>query len=141
MISSISDKIQDQVVKLQSFLDEAKEKWNQENPKPKSWYDKNKVYLVKTTTFLISTTDSLINFVETFIPKGTDKKIAVLTIISQLFDYIASKAFPIWVVPFIPVIKHIVVSIIISNLIEFIVSKYRDGSWKWEKKSDVPSSV
>jgi hypothetical protein len=136
-----TDQVQEQLVKLQVFLEEAKNKWNEQNPLPKTWYDKNKVYIVSTTSFLISVTDKLINFVETFILKGSDKKIAVLSIVAQLFDYIASKAFPFWLQPFVPVIKQIVVSIIISNLIEFIVVKYRDGSWNWEKKSNVPTIV
>ena len=41
-----TDQVQEQLVKLQSFLEEAKQKWDEENPKPKSWYDKNKTYLV-----------------------------------------------------------------------------------------------
>ena len=131
-----TDVIQDQIIKLQSFLESAKEKWDRENPTPKSWFEKNKVYIVKTTTFLLFATDQLINIVEQFMAQGPDKKIAVLAITAQLFDYIASKAFPIWLTPFIPIIKQIVISIIISNLIEFIVAKYRQGSWNWEKKND-----
>lgn len=136
-----TDQVQEQLVKLQSFLEEAKQKWDSENPKPKSWFDKNKAYVVKTTVFLIGVTDTLINLVETFVLKGSDKKIAVLAITAQLFDYVASKAFPIWLAPFVPVIKQIVISIIISNLIEFIVTKYKQGSWKWENKADVSGTV
>ena len=136
-----TDQVQEQLVKLQAFLEEAKQKWDEENPKPKSWYDKNKAYLVKTTIFLIGITDTLINFVETFIIKGPDKKLAVLTITAQLFDYIAPKAFPIWLTPFIPIIKQIVISIIISNLIEFIVDKYKKGAWKWENNINVSGTV
>lgn len=135
------NQVQEQLVQLQSFLDAAKQKWDIENPKSKSWFDKNKLYIVKTTSFLISMTDGLINLVETFIIKGADKKMAVLAITAQIFDYIAAKAFPIWIQPLVPIIKQIVVSIIISNLIEFIVAKYRDGSWNWEKNTNVSGNV
>jgi len=136
-----TDQVQEQLVQLQVFLEEAKQKWDSENPQPKSWFDKNKAYIVKTTIFLIGITDNLINLVETFLLKGPDKKIAVLAIATQLFDYVASKAFPIWISPFIPVIKQIVISIIISNMIEFIVSKYKEGAWKWENKTDASRTV
>jgi len=131
-----SIEIQDNLAKLNTFLEETKQKWDLENPHPKSWFDRNKVYLVKTTTFLISCTDQLINLVQNFATAGQNKKIAVLAITGQIFDYIAAKAFPIWISPFAPIIKQIVVTIIISNLIEFIVSKYKDGSWNMEKKNE-----
>ena len=115
-------------VQLKSFLDDAKLKWDTENPKPKSWYDRNKIYITKATDFLILCTDQLIQLAQTFAAAGPDKKIAVLAILAQLFDYIATKAFPIWLSPFVPVIKQIVIGVIISNLIEFIVAKYREGA-------------
>jgi hypothetical protein len=131
-----SIEIQDDLIKLNTFLEETKQKWDVENPQPKSWFDRNKVYLVKTTTFLISCTDKLINLAQTFAAAGPNKKIAVLAITAQIFDYIVAKAFPIWISPFVPMIKQIVITIIISNLIEFIVSKYKDGSWNMEKKNE-----
>ncbi len=131
-----TDEIQENISKIMDFLEGAKRKWDTENPQSKSWFGQNKLYLVKTTIFLLSATDQMIQFVETFIPKGSEKKIAVITVASQLFDHIASKAFPIWVVPFTPIIKQIVISIIISNLIEFIVAKYKAGYWKLEDENE-----
>jgi hypothetical protein len=38
--------------------------------------------------------------------------------------------------PFAPVIKEVVVSIIINQLVEFIVLKYKQGNWKMEAKNE-----
>ena len=77
----------------------------------------------------------MILFVEKIIPQGSDKKFAVVTIVDRLFDHIALTAFPIWLKPFAPIIKKIVIDIIVSSLIDFIVSKYRNGYWSVKQES------
>jgi hypothetical protein len=130
-----TDQIQEVLHKLSSFLEDSKAQWDSENPEKKAWFSVNKGVVIKATIFLISVTDNLIQFVENIIPVGSDKKAAVLLITAKLFDYISAQAFPIWLRPFVPVIKEVVVSVIISNLIEFIVQKYKAGYWKTEKEN------
>ena len=70
-----TDEIQENISKIMDFLDGAKKKWDTENPQSKSWFGRNKFYLVKATKFLLNATDQMIQFVETFIPKGSEKKL------------------------------------------------------------------
>lgn len=131
-----TDEVQDVLQKVASFLEDAKSQWDNQNPEKKSWFSLNKGIIIKAAIFLINITDEMIQFVETFIPKGADKKAAVLLVTAKLFDYIVIKSLPTYLTPFIPVIKEIIISIIISNLVEFIVSKYKSGYWKMETNND-----
>ena len=79
---------------------------------------------------MILATDELILFVENIIPDGPDKKIAVLYVIDKLLDFIINTSFPIWMWPFIGITKEIVISIIINQMIEFMVDKYNAGYWE-----------
>ena len=95
----------------------------------------NKNYIFECAVFIINILDELILFVEEIIPQGSDKKIAVLTIVARLFDHIVLKAFPIWLKPFAPIIKKIIIEIIVNSLIDFIVSKYRNGYWSIKQEA------
>ncbi len=134
--SLTTDEIQQVLADLSIFLEQTKKIWDEENPVSKSWFRMSKTYLVKSTIFLIGITDSLIQYVEEIIPKGPDKKAAVLIVIAKVFDHISTAAFPIWLKPFAPLIREVVISIIISNLVDFIVTKYRKGLWKKEKEKN-----
>ena len=61
------------------------------------------------------------------IPRGADKKLAVMAVLSKIFDYIVVQAFPVWMTPFAAIIKEMIVGVVISQLVEFIVSKYKNG--------------
>lgn len=131
-----TDEIQDVLHRVASYLDDAKAQWDNQNPEKKSWFSINKGNLIKAATFLINMTDETIQFVETFIPNGSDKKAAVLLVTAKLFDYVVTKSLPAYLTPFIPMIKEIIVSVIISNLVEFIVAKYKSGYWKMEPANE-----
>lgn len=131
--SLTTDEVQEVLQRLQSFLEDAKTQWTTENPASNSWVQISKTNLVNVTVFLLHKTDDLIQYVETFISYGPDKKAAVLIVLAKLFDAIAASAFPIWLKPFVPTIKQILISIVLSNLIDFIVAKYRAGFWKMEQ--------
>ena len=115
--------------KLELYLNSLKSQWDTLYPKNSSWFSLNKRYILDCTVFLVSTLDDLIVFVQAHIQKGSDKKAVVMSMSSDIFDYIAVQAFPVWLRPFAPVIKEIVVSIVISQLVEFIVKKYKEGVW------------
>jgi len=131
--SLTTDEIQEVLQRLQNFLEDSKAQWANENPASKSWISLSKTNLVNVTVFLLHKTDDLIQYVETFISSGPDKKTAVLIVLAKLFDAISASAFPVWMKPFVPTIKQILISVILSNLIDFIVSKYRAGFWKMEQ--------
>lgn len=117
------------VQQLESYLADSKNRWLQEAPK-KRWFSLSHDNLVHDTKFLILVTDELILFVENIIPNGPDKKLAVLYVASKLFDYIVATSFPIWLLPFAWIIKDIIVSIIINQMIDFMVDKYNAGYWE-----------
>lgn len=127
-----TDEIQEVIAKLDQYLADLKARWDQENPGNRSWWKITKTYLVTSTMFIINILDELIIFVEGIIPAGDDKKAAVTAVVEKLFDYIVVQAFPIWLKPFAPVIKDIIVNIIIGKLIDYIVGKYNAGFWNME---------
>lgn len=117
--------------KLQEYLKNLVEKWTeQKETVSKKWFSFNNLQTVKITNFLLQSLDGLIQFVEPLIPSGTDKKLAVMTAAGQLFDFISKEAFPIILTPFVPMIRKVIIDILISNAIDFFVSKYNEGSWK-----------
>lgn len=98
--------------------------------KATSWWKGTKTSLVQVTKFLLKCLDELIKFVDGLIDSGPDKKATVLAAISALYDYIIKEAMPIWLKPFAGQIKQIIIYTIISTAIDFIVAKYKDGSWR-----------
>ena len=126
---------QDVVLSLDLYLKDLQNRWDRESQKKYSWIKINKNYIFECTVFIINILDELILFVEKIIPQGSDKKFAVVTIVDRLFDHIALTAFPIWLKPFAPIIKKIVIDIIVSSLIDFIVSKYRNGYWSVKQEA------
>jgi len=127
--------VQDVLRKLELYLNDLKVRWDQENPGVGSWFTVPRSYILKATIFIVGILDELITFVEPIIPEGSDKKAAVVAVVSKLFDYIVVQAFPFWLKPFAGTIKAIVVGIIISHLIDFIVSKYNSGYWSMKQEA------
>jgi hypothetical protein len=127
--------VQDVLRKLESYLGDLKIRWDQENPGSRSWFTVPRSYILKATTFIVGILDELITFVEPIIPEGSDKKAAVIAVVGKLFDYIVVKAFPLWLKPFAGTIKAVVVGVIISHLIDFIVSKYNSGYWSMTQEA------
>ena len=80
--------------------------------------------------------DYFIRQIEGLIPSGQDKKATVLAAISDVYDMIVPGLLPIWLRPFNSRIKAFVIDVVISIAIDFIVSKYRKGSW-----NEVPEEV
>ena len=127
-----SDEIQNVLNKLEDYISDLQKRWDQENVEKKSWWKLNTKYLISSTLFLINSLDEIIVFVEGLIPDGQQKKETTLKIVSKLFDYIITAAFPVWLTPFSYIIKKIVIDVIIDSLINYIVSKYNNGSWNKE---------
>lgn len=124
----------DVLFRLESYLNSLKEQWDQLHPKKSI----KKTYILDSAIFLLSVIDDLIVFVQKHIEKGPDKKVVVMSMSSEVFDHIVINAFPLWLRPLAPVIKEIIVGVILDQMIEFIVSKYKEGSWVAADKKDVP---
>ena len=131
-----ADEIQNVLEKLEDYISDLQKRWDQENVEKKSWWKLNTKYLISSTLFLINALDEIIVFVEGLIPDRQQKKETTLKIVSKLFDYVVAAAFPLWLSPFSCIIKKIIIDVIIDSLINYIVSKYNNGSWNKEVQKD-----
>ena len=84
----------------------------------------------KSTKFLIDCVDDFIHLVEQYIPRGADKKETCLAEMAMLFDFIVANTLPVYLKPFAGKIKNAVIFVIVSELIDFMVGKYREGAWQ-----------
>ena len=118
-------------------------RWAEENPVSGGWFSRFKtrvkVSFSKITRFLMDSLDELIVIVENLVDLGPDKKATVLNAIAKLYDAIVATSLPVWLRPFSPMIKKFVIDVAISSAIDFIVGKYRSGSWN--KPSEEPTPV
>lgn len=98
----------------------------------KAWADfkaQGKVNSTLAVQFLETCLDSLIVYmVEHDIP-GEDKKATVLNAVGKLYDIVMNGLLPIYLRPFSGVIKTYIINIVISSMIDWIVTKYNSGSW------------
>ena len=92
----------------------------------------------KVTNFLLRAVDDFIVAVDSSNILGQDKKATVLYAMDRLYDYVSREALPLWLVPFAGVVKQYVVYVLVSNAIDWIVSKYKDG---WKPRSMRPWEV
>lgn len=110
--------------------------WNQSKQR-RAWikFDSSKI-----TNFLMKALDDFIVAVDESGMLGPDKKATVLFAVARLYDYVVREGMPVWMAPFAGVVKQYVIYVLISNSIDWIVSKYKEGGWKprkmysWETK-------
>ena len=80
--------------------------------------------------FLSKCLDQLVCYLVDQNLAGADKKATVLDAFSKIFDTVVADLFPIWLKPFSSTIKNFVVNVALSHVIDFVVEKYKNGSWK-----------
>jgi len=121
--------------------------WDQENAARKAnskWWkiwSKTKEGLTASISFLINCLDVLVTHVDQFKDiEGKDKKATVLLAAALLYDYVVANTLPIWLKPFSSKIKDMVIYVALSYAIDFIVEKYRSGTWKGDQNdSETPT--
>lgn len=126
------EEIKQAVQDCEQCLVNLKAKWDEIKPIKSGWFKISSDYLLKGTVFIINSIDYMIQFVEPIIPKGTDKKAIVLLVAGQLYDYVLVPILPLWLKPISATLKKLLITVVISQLIDFIVSKYRAGAWNME---------
>lgn len=120
---------------VEKLIEDLKKVWDEGRSKSSFW--KSGPNLTKVTNFLLYALDGLISVVnETLIP-GPDKKATVLDAIDRLYDYTVREALPIWLRPIAGPIKAYVIHVLISNAIDWMVMKYKSGSWS---KKEAPKT-
>ena len=114
---------------IETYIKNMAAKWDA-SVAPSSWWQFwKKVSFISITNFLLAGLDDLVSYVDGLIENNVDKKATVINAVSRLYDGVIFQAMPIWLKPFSPMIRNIVIGQIIPAAIDFIVSKYRSGSW------------
>lgn len=116
------------------FIEAMKRKWDNflvvakaQSPGWKFWKSKR---LVPVTTFLLKALDDLISYVDEMDLMGPDKKATVLWAVGVIYDYVVRQAMPVWLKPFAGAVRVYVITVLLAAAIDWIVEKYRDGSWR-----------
>lgn len=84
----------------------------------------------KATGFFIVSIDKLILMIANEAIPGADKKATVLAAIDKFYDVLIISSAPIWLKPIVIASKGIIINTVCSMFIDWVVSKYKDGSWR-----------
>lgn len=108
-------------------------KWDKEiksNPNAfyKSWLF-TKINLNIIINFILQCLDEFILTADGLIEKGPDKKATVLYAIDKIYEYILKEGLPIWLRPFAAPLKKYIIYVLISNIIDWMVMKYKNKQW------------
>lgn len=89
-----------------------------------------KVSLSRVTNFLMVALDDMVVTIASVVLSGPDKKATVLAAIERLYDYTVREAMPFWMRPIAAPVKQYIVYVLVSSAIDWMVAKYKSGSWK-----------
>ncbi len=116
---------------LNGFIESMKALWDATKTTTSWWKLWKRVSLTPVTTFLLKCLDDLIAYVDqTVDTSGADKKATVMWAVGSIYDYIIKEALPIWLKPFASSVRNYIINVLISASIDWIVEKYRHGSWR-----------
>lgn len=116
-----------QIDSVERMVEELKKVWDDRVSSKSFW---GGVSLSKVTNFLLYCMDGLVTAVADSVISGPDKKATVLAAIERLYDYTVREALPIWMRPIAGPIKSYVINVLISSAIDWVVMKYKSGSWQ-----------
>jgi hypothetical protein len=102
--------------------------WDSQNNKRSFWSPK--ISLSRVTNFLMVALDDFVVTAATVVIAGPDKKATVLDAVDRLYDYTVREAMPIWMRPIATPVKQYIIYVLVSNAIDWMVAKYKNGSWK-----------
>jgi len=132
MIEEVSGTVH-QIPEFNDKVVELQKKWSEQNVPNK------KANLSKLTLFFLGSVDILICTIDNLLDKGIDKKATVLMGMDEIYTYVQKSPYiPIWLKPFLNVIKNYVVYTVFSMFIDWAVSKYRQGYWRIKDDSNEP---
>jgi len=98
-----------------------------------------KMTMIQGTKFLLECMDHLVLLAANLDLSNPDKKATVLAAVSTLYDYVVKEAAPLWMRPIAGLIKNFVIYTLLSVLIDWTWSKYKNGNWlkAAEEKTEV----
>jgi hypothetical protein len=88
-------------------------------------------------SFILNCVDDSITQAQNLPIDGASKKAVVISIIYAIYNAVISKNLPVYLKPFDSIIKIIVIQFLISNIIDFLVHKYNEGTWNRKESSYV----
>jgi len=116
-----------EIASVETILNDLKIVWKESKSKKSFWMPK--INFSRITNFLLFSLDLFVNAVNESVIPGPDKKATVLNAIDKLYDYTVKETMPIYLMPFASSIKSYIVYVLVSNFIDWIVSKYRSKNW------------
>jgi hypothetical protein len=129
---------------VEQYLSVATTAWNAVKPDVVSWWKiwqtTNISSMSTGTQFLLLALDDLMLLVDQIINSGADKKATVLSAIGTLYDCVITPFLPPVLKPFSGAIRQLIIFCLLSVLIDFCISKYRNGSWSTVTPSPSPVS-
>jgi len=124
---------------VEEMLVELKRYWDSKKSDRSFWG--SSVSVSKVTSFLLYALDGFVNAVNEAVITGPDKKATVLDALDRLYEYTVREALPFWLRPVASPIKSYVIYVLVSNAIDWMVVKYRDGSWSSEDAQEGAEEV
>ena len=118
-----------QVESINNIVKSLQAKWVEDNPPPKWWQFWKKVDLRKVVKFILAALDEMIIAVEKEIASGPEKKAIVIAACVVVYEFVVANALPTALKPFSTQIENFIIHIVIASAIDWIVEKYRNGSW------------
>lgn len=116
---------------IENYVQIMAAEWDETKEQIPWWKFWKRMSIVRVTDFLLKSLDDLIAYVDQIIDtSGADKKATVLRSLEMIYDYIVKEAMPIWLRPFAGGIKRIIILDVLSPAIDWIVDKYRNGTWR-----------
>lgn len=95
----------------------------------KTGFTVSKADLITASKFLLTALDEAVKYAQENMTVGAEKKVFVLTVIGRLYDSTIGPLLPYWLYPFSSYLKNFVVNILLSQLIDYVVGKYKSGDW------------
>ena len=109
---------------------------------PTHWWEfwKQDASTYKAAQFVIKTVDDLVLLVQEQIPVGADKKATVLIALGTIYDFVVTSSLPLWLKPFSKQVRLLLINVVMSEMIDFLVNKYKTGSWGTSKSFAAPQA-
>jgi hypothetical protein len=121
-----------QISAIQQLIIKLQAQWDVEVPSVdtpwwKFWAQRCSLHIA--TLFLLNCVDDLVIAIDKELIASADKKATVLDAMNALYDYTVKEILPIWAKPIAGPIKNYIIYILISNTIDWMVSKYHSAVW------------
>lgn len=120
-----------EIESVERMLEDLKRVWDGQKSKRSFWGVGSG--MGKVTNFLLYSLDGLVTVVNEAVIPGPDKKATVLYALERLYDYTVREVMPIWLRPIASPIKSYIIHVLVSSAIDWMVMKYKEGSWSKKK--------